>query len=98
MQLICVIFMWVDAVCGHSIKRPLNLDYEFPVTGPVTVFQLIMRQLFHYSLFDYILFLYIMLGLRQSQIMESYSLIIFLDVLKQNEKEHILFLSKIKEI
>ena len=27
--------------------------------------------LFHYSLFDYISFLYIMLGLRQSQIMES---------------------------
>ena len=35
------------------------------------IFQLIMRQLFHYSLFDYISFLYIMLGLRQSQIMES---------------------------
>ena len=70
MQLICVIFMWVDAVGGHRI-RPLKLDYEFPVTGPVTIFQLIIRQLFHYSLFDYISFLYIMLGLRQSQIMES---------------------------
>ena len=91
MQLICVIFMWVDAVCGLSI-RPLKLGYEFPVTGPVTFFQLIMKQLFHYSLFDYISFLYIMLGLRQSQIMESQFDHLFRCFKTEWERAHFVFI------
>ena len=91
MQLICYFHVsWCCLWTRHI--RPLKLDYEFPVTWPVTFFQLIMRQLFHYSLFDYISFLYIMLGLRQSQIMESQFDHLFRCFTTEWERAHFVFI------